>query len=87
MMTEDEARKKWCPAARVVAEGRTQRSPPHNRAVVGDKVINLPRGCDCIASDCMWWRWDDPANLHEGFDDPEKRTGYCGIAAQAGVVR
>ena len=57
MITEEEARKKWCPFARdslleECRDGVTSYS--FNRAV-GCGTGKLPENCLCIASDCMAW--------------------------------
>lgn len=65
-MTEDEAKTKWCPFARMLSHiysqdgaGRTfeggysyNRSPDHGEGY-------LPTGAKCIGSACMAWRWND----------------------------
>lgn len=59
-MTEDEAKTKWCPAAK----GNQQYDT--NTRIVGED--------HCIGSACMWWRWeaeagDDPKST-EGYCGP-----------------
>lgn len=51
MMTEDEARQKWCPFARV-GDG--------NNRSVSPGVLDPGSAIACIASDCMAWRWRAP---------------------------
>jgi hypothetical protein len=57
-MTEDEAQKKWCPFVRHNGEdGGT-----FNRGMGPDNATNDGRTngawmCNCIASQCMAWRW------------------------------
>ena len=67
MHTEDEARMKWCPAARmVVAERKTHlilnKANFNRTGIEGDdpQEPHIPRATFCIASDCMAWRWADP---------------------------
>jgi len=48
-MTEDEAKKKWCPMYRVSVETR---GSADNRGNI-DTVNNYK----CLASFCMAWRW------------------------------
>ena len=52
MFTEDEAKKKWCPMAKTVAEGHpvTVNRRPGGEGAPDDD-------CKCIASACMWWQW------------------------------
>ena len=47
-MTEEEARKKWCPASFAIPE---QRSPSGDAGREGGPWM-------CVASKCMAWRWD-----------------------------
>jgi hypothetical protein len=75
-MTENEARKKWCPHGRVYSSnGAFNRT--ENRAVDGPSK--------CIASDCMAWRWiKDPliefvAN-GQPVPDYTGEHGYCGLS-------
>lgn len=64
-MTEDEAKRNWCPFARSVkATNRTGggidvngAQPSLNRYTLDDGVA-LPGGSLCIGSRCMAWRWD-----------------------------
>lgn len=75
-MTEEEARKKWCPHGRIYSsEGAFNRT--ETRTATGP--------CRCIASDCMAWRWiTDPlvdfvAN-GKTVIDYQSEHGYCGLA-------
>ncbi|WP_332764010.1 hypothetical protein [Phenylobacterium sp.] len=83
-MTEDEAKAKWCPFARVVCyddQAPPGYIPPANRAAIkeaGELSINEnPEHARCIASACMaWrtrsqWRWADiePPAWHSGGVD------------------
>ena len=62
-MTENEARKKWCPMEHY-------RNRANSIYYEGDVVVN------CIASDCMMWRW-------EKADFPHRAEGgYCGLAGK-----
>lgn len=52
-MTEDEAKKKWCPFARVADDdGAT-----FNRTWVGE----IHGATVCLGSACMAWEWDEAA--------------------------
>lgn len=67
LLTEDEAREKWCPFVRgvtgeVEAEGRTRHSgaqPAYNR-VIGEEQTAWPAAVCCIGSKCMSWRSVSP---------------------------
>lgn len=73
MMTEEEAKTKWCPFARVSmrdAEGRTTR--PRNRVVelnkqgaVAHEFSSNLVGARCIASACMAWRFGEQLCRHK----------------------
>lgn len=65
MTTEEEARKKRCPLSFGVQEIRNGN---------GDGIREAGPW-NCIASDCMAWRWKLP---HDGSCDDDK--GYCGLA-------
>ncbi len=66
--TEDEARGKWCPMARVAVMSDNPERGAHNRLIDDEK--KLEGRAHCIASDCMAWRWHN-ANA-------EEEIGYCG---------
>mgnify|MGYP000505886524 CR=1 FL=1 len=69
MLTEEEARKKWCPASRASNANLT--------AGVNRRPSNkVDPDCYCIASDCMAWRWQ-PAYPPAAKDE---RQGFCGLA-------
>lgn len=71
-MTEDEAKTKWCPFARMVDPNANPPEPVCNRwapAEIDNAVI--PQAALCIASDCMVWR-------KQGL----RGQGYCGLAGK-----
>lgn len=64
MITESEAKKKWCPMARVVAAGHSS-----GNTFTDGKSVDYVK---CIGSACMAWQFAmDKDNPHVG-------TGYCG---------
>ena len=66
MLTEDEAKTKWCPFAR---ESAVNPSMPWNGPIPTHPTLN------CIASACMAWRFGrrvGEANM--------TTRGYCGLA-------
>ena len=86
MYTEDEAKQKWCPKARVADYNAADKNSPvlaatnrHAGVKTGKdgKPRILRKNAMCIASQCMAWRWGRLTRL--GTDrviDP--RQGYCG---------
>ena len=76
-MTEEEAKTKWCPHARI---------PSGEPAV----AVNRPEPYDndvphCLGSFCMAWRWLHKAGTDEN-DQPNYYAGpwqgYCGLAGR-----
>ena len=65
-MTEDEAKRRWCPMQK-------------DRLKDEDGVM-LPRYA-CIASGCLWWGWLERrgADLDNGVPNPylDKKLGRC----------
>ena len=68
MKTEAEARKCWCPFARIAYTGTGTTAV--NR--VHDPLATL-NGVQCIASECMAWRW---------VIQPIEGVGFCGLAGK-----
>ena len=73
-MTEDEARKRWCPFARNRAIPCVD-SEGNDVLIVASDDEGEPLGSNCIASDCMAWHW------HRGVP----AGGYCGLAGKPGA--
>lgn len=90
MLTEEDAKTKWCPFARE-ADSRDEDGVAANRTISG-KPMTM-----CIGSSCMAWRWRDilkedgsvtlvdevyGSGGWSGRPDqkPEHRRGYCGLA-------
>lgn len=72
-LTEDEARKKWCPHVRA-SEGEHD----NNAANCGTtEASRSPIYAKCIASDCSQWRRARMVITQEPTD-----KGYCGIAGR-----
>jgi hypothetical protein len=64
MLTEDEAKTRWCPLVQV-GKGA-------NRPQLLDEVSKETH-LSCIASECMFWRWS-----HQDVNGTP--TGFCGGA-------
>ena len=81
-MTEQEAKTKWCPFARVSAvfrysheENRTNEfAVAYNRSATDSPVT-----ARCIGSACMAWRWEVKLKV---INSPADESGYCGIAGK-----
>ena len=54
LLTEEQARNKWCPHARMT-DDHSEASGGNNRWL----GVKGQENCNCIASDCMAWRWAD----------------------------
>lgn len=91
-MTEDEAKTKWCPFARVGTSSHPG-YPAINRDVEGG--VRTEEASRCEGSACMAWRWrryaDDERIPNGVWVDPTgaaavgakgnlKPIGYCGLA-------
>jgi hypothetical protein len=75
ILTEEEAKTKWCPMVRFHVGGDDQcydnkpqptEQPYHART---ESVF-------CIASDCMMWRWKWP------YIEDNDTEGYCGLGSK-----
>lgn len=76
--TEEQAKKLWCPMARVARREDLDRDRGPTVIVGGCNTDALggnriPASCRCVASQCAMWRWAESY--------PEDR-GYCGLAGQ-----
>lgn len=73
-MTEDEAKKKWCPFARLAISNRPN-TPSLNRILDVDDPSIIENLTKCIGSDCMAWRVE--RTYSNGRQDC-----YCGLAGK-----
>ena len=91
-MTEEQAKLRWCPFARV-SIGLDPEFTVHNRvadAITGkdsrdeEHGINHPEAYNCIASACMAWRWStsprSAAEVNARGNAGAVASGYCGLA-------
>jgi hypothetical protein len=68
-ITEEEAKKRWCPMVRGSWSVASTMSYPAEHGVAGNRDVNgseIPNTC-CIASGCMMWRTE-----REHFKAPTK---------------
>ena len=82
MMTEEEAKTKWCPFARYIGDTR-DRTSAHNRVGSGD---GFNSECNCIASQCMAWRWAyrDEIHVPEGMAIPAGYYAFATMTSSSG---
>ena len=93
ILTEEQARTKWCPAARFGEvfgpDQGTAAALAYNRSGVNKEMV-IPRTCRCIASECMMWQWANDENgeplynkksLGGGHFD-NAPMGYCGLTSK-----
>ena len=78
IMTEDKAKKKWCP---MIRDGGTYYGMIFNGI---NSAENNTQGYTCIASDCMMWRWEgynaDGERLRRMEDN--QYYGFCGLGGR-----
>lgn len=89
-LTEEQAKRTWCPHARVVQADVL--TVAFNRAVITSEdkksvkeVINAPLGAKCCATECAAWRWENDNELREidlTTGQVPDRRGYCGLAGR-----
>lgn len=76
MLTEDQARTKWCPHVRELMDDAASA----NRDYKGGLGNIAAR---CIASECMQWRWRDDEQRRANRDAYGiKSAGFCGLAGK-----
>lgn len=71
-VTEEEAKGRWCPFARVL------RSSPTGLAGVNRDGDRIDPRTICFGSACMAWRKDHDSN----YDGKGNLRGYCGLAGK-----
>lgn len=81
MMTENEAKEKWCPYSIV-----HDRGAGINRTNDDDEPFDI-QGNMCVASQCMAWRWvpDELQKFVQGETDMnlcKGKIGYCGLSGK-----
>lgn len=82
MLTEEEAKTKWCPFVRATYHVPAQHPHPADHGYIGNRDVHDRGGVggvpntNCVASRCMAWRFRSVLNAEENVD----RRGYCGLA-------
>jgi hypothetical protein len=90
IVTESEARKKWCPFARVLlpvnqAGNRistfhlqlAKKSDPRDH----EYYLQQEADCNCLGSRCMAWRWAGYRKVRSGVvPQQDEAHGYCGLS-------
>ncbi len=83
VLTEDEAKKRWCPYTRVaLSEGMAaNRSGAKDCGLdpSGVGYANIYEETRCLGSGCMMWEWEK--QLHRS---PAPR-GFCGLTTMMGL--
>jgi len=83
-MTEDEAKKRWCPMRCVAGAGSD--GCIDNRGNVDGRDVHANSSRDCLGSGCMAWRWNEMGVVEEngkGKRVPVQwEDGYCGLAGK-----
>lgn len=67
MLTEEQAKTKWCPHVRVLVVNENE------DAAAAVNIDNNDSLLTCCASDCMMWRW---------VGKNVSARGYCGLAGK-----
>lgn len=94
--TEEEAKTKWCPFARVLASETDDLTAahhgPYNRVYIkadgfdtDGRTSRSPMIAQCLGSACMAWRQTDNKTWPSGPGKPERKpepSGYCGLAGR-----
>lgn len=89
-MTESDAKKLWCPFARIAHVNAPTGGNRHYSGVGAEE--NLGIVTRCIGSQCMAWRWNKPEdNIRQYVDDDglmivetgRKGMGFCGLAGKS----
>lgn len=85
LVTEEEAKARWCPFARALRSGST------GMAAANRDGEGMDARTKCLASKCMAWRWASDGGWRLADDravhslpapkEPSVRVGFCGLAS------
>lgn len=86
MLTEQEAKTKWCPMARVLVTSDDVNGTGNRTADMDGLDCDNPKQARCIGSDCMMWRSIDQDRYRLAVNGETSKTwpsgsGFCGLAA------
>lgn len=85
IVTEEDAKTKWCPFTRVALV-----TSPNRTASMGTGgYADITKETRCLASGCMMWRWIVPPydNLRTLPPTHVPGTGYCGLSRERRLQR
>ena len=71
-LSEEQARARWCPFARVDGNNRINNTK-------NDGFANAPQPYHCIADECMLWRAVHMTHMKHGAEHLMANHGYCGM--------
>jgi hypothetical protein len=77
-MTEDQAKKKWCPLSRTGIYAGVSAVAVNRHISDGTKDADIEEDTRCKGSECMLWRSTPP----EPFNGEHYSSGYCGLAGK-----
>jgi hypothetical protein len=87
ILTEEEAKKRWCPHARIFQSNVSSLSFNRHLEIKNgniSRMLDVPPGAQCIGSKCMAWTWidpDKPMEIDLVTSDVEPRLGRCGLCS------
>jgi hypothetical protein len=81
LLTEREAKTKWCPMAREVRVVGNDIMGPFNIADISGQQHRHR----CIGSECAMWRWNVRDRDKRRTDEDGTPIGYCGLAGMSAV--
>ena len=89
-MTEEEAKKKWCPVVHYTCNDKWLISPAGRKAIFDEERSLVTVEDNCIGSHCMAWRWQEniksttynsvERSMIIFYETDAKIYGYCGLA-------
>jgi len=80
ILTEAEAKTKWCPHARVIVPITEAETNEMVDTATGNRIDNgkVPKNSKCIGSSCMAWRW----RMYLQAEPDQHSRGYCGLSGR-----